>query len=215
MPHAVLLVLALVALVLLPCAVALLVINADRWRLRLPRGARLPLARWRRGTRRRPRLSPHPGHQPDPGRNGKPSHSRRRIWRITPQRSSWQERWMLIRLERALVDKPAEQRIVLDAMGRSDQLPIEQIASDLRRLGRQRLDLATRNPVWHEAVRRAYDDRLRLACGCLGITQHLAELDGVDLEIERVRVEGELHAAGLFFGGSDADRWQGHGHDRR
>jgi hypothetical protein len=174
MPHVVLLVLALVALVLLPCLVAVLVINADRWRGRLARAGRRP-RRARRG--------------------------RGRVWRITPQRSSWQERWTMLRLERALADEPGEQRFILDAMGRSNQPPIEQIASDLRRLGRQRLGLATRNPVWYEAVRRAYDDRLRLACGCLGIQQHLAELDGLDLEIERVRVEGELHAAGLFFGG--------------
>jgi hypothetical protein len=126
---------------------------------------------------------------------------RGRVWRITPQRSSWQERWTMLRLERALADEPGERRFILDAMCRSNQPPIEQIASDLRRLGRQRLGLATRNPIWYEAVRRAYDDRLRLACGCLGIQQHLAELDGLDLEIERVRVEGELHAAGLFFGG--------------
>jgi hypothetical protein len=161
-PRAVLLVLALVALVLLPCLVALLVINADR-----------------------------------------------------PQRSSWQERWMLIRLERALAIRPAELRFLTDAMGRSQQPPIEQIASDLRRLGRHRLGLANRNPVWHEAVRRAYDDRLRLACGCLGIEQHLAELDGLDLEIERVRVEGALRAAGLVFGVSDTEPRQGHGQDRR
>jgi hypothetical protein len=75
--------------------------------------------------------------------------------------------------------------------------------------------LATRNPLWHEAVRNAYDDRLRLACGCLGIQQHLTELDGLDLEIERVRVEGELRAAGLVFGVTDAERRQGHGRDRR
>jgi hypothetical protein len=153
MPQAVALVLALVALVLLPCLVALLVMNADRW----------------------------------------------------------QERWLMLRLERALADAPAEQRFILDAMSRSTQPPIEQIASDLRRLGRQRLGLATRNPIWFEAVRRAYDDRLQLACGCLGIRHHLAELDGLDLEIERLRVEGELRAAGLFFGagerGRRQDRW--------
>lgn len=180
MPQGVLLGLALMALVLLPCLVALLVINVDRW-------PSLPRRRRRRA----------------------------RIRRITPQRSSWQERWLLIRLERALARRPAEERVILDAMGESSQPPIEQIASDLRRLGRQRLGLATRNPVWHEAVRQAYDDRLRLACGCLGIQQHLTELDGLDLEIERVRVEGELRAAGLVFGVTDGGRRPGRGQDRR
>ena len=50
--------------------------------------------------------------------------------------------------------------------------------------------------VWHGAVsgvRRPAARRLPR----LGITEHLAELNGVDREIERVRVEGLLHAAGL------------------
>jgi hypothetical protein len=179
MPHGVLLALALVALVLLPCLVALLVINVDRWRL--------------------PRL-----------RRGRPG-----IRRTASRRSSWQERWMLVRLERALARHPADLRFILDAMSQSGRPPIEQIAGDLRRLGRHRLGLANRNTVWHEAVLQAYDDRLRLACGCLGIQQHLTELDGLDLEIERVRVEGELRAAGLFFGTTEAERRQGHGQDRR
>jgi len=179
-PQGVLLALALIALVLLPCLVALLVINVDRWSR--------PWPRRRRRSRRR---------------------------RITPHRSSWQERWTLIRLERTLAREPAEQRIILDALSESSRPSIEQIASDLRRLSQHRLGLATRNPLWHEAVRNAYDDRLRLACGCLGIQQHLTELDGLDLEIERVRVEGELRAAGLVFGVTDAERRQGHGRDRR
>jgi hypothetical protein len=74
---------------------------------------------------------------------------------------------------------------------------IEQIAADLDRLGRQRMDVAHRSAVWQTAVTKAYDERLRLACQCLGIEQHLAVLNGVDLEIERVRVEGEVQGAGL------------------
>jgi hypothetical protein len=74
---------------------------------------------------------------------------------------------------------------------------IEQLAADLDRLGRQRMDIAHRSEVWQTAVTRAYDERLRLACDCLGIEQHLAVLNGVDLEIERVRVEGEVQGAGL------------------
>ena len=52
-------------------------------------------------------------------------------------------------------------------------------------------------------MQRAYDDRLSLACLELEIPQHLRELTGVDLEIERVRVEGELEAAGLGLVGGD------------
>jgi hypothetical protein len=201
MPHGVSLALALVALVLLPCLVALLVINVDRlggWP-RPWRGHRL-----HRGPLRRTR--PVAGSAPPPARRaGSPASGR--------LRSSWQERWTLLRLERALAREPADLRFVLDALGRPDRPPIERIASDLRRLGRHRLGLANQNPVWHEAVRRAYDDQLRLACGCLGIQHHLTELDGLDLEIERVRVEGELRAAGLFFG--EPERRPDHGQDRR
>jgi hypothetical protein len=87
--------------------------------------------------------------------------------------------------------------------------PIEQIAADLRRLGRHRVGIATRSPVWHTAVQRAYDDRLRLACRSLEIEEHLEDLDGVDLEIERVRVEGHLLAAGIVLRAADADRPRG------
>ena len=78
-----------------------------------------------------------------------------------------------------------------------DTPPIEHLAADLRRLNRQRLGIATRSSVWFDAVQHAYDDRLRAACRALDVPQHLSELDGVDLEIERVRVEGALVEAGL------------------
>jgi hypothetical protein len=77
--------------------------------------------------------------------------------------------------------------------------PIELVAADLRRLGRHRHGIAMRSQVWFIAVHRAYDDRLCVACGQLGIEQHLGELTGMDLDLERVRVEGLLLAAGLAF----------------
>ena len=96
--------------------------------------------------------------------------------------------------------------------------PIEQIAADLRRLGRQRIGVATRSPVWFAAVQRAYDDRLSLACLELDIPQHLRDLTGMDLEIERVRIEGELHAAGIGLvsgngQGAGGPSWYGPGGD--
>lgn len=42
-----------------------------------------------------------------------------------------------------------------------------------------------------------YDLALGDACRCLEIAEHLAELSGIDLEIERLRVEGTLVAAGV------------------
>jgi hypothetical protein len=75
---------------------------------------------------------------------------------------------------------------------------IEQLAADLRRLDRQRHGgVSTESAAWSAAVLQAYDDRLRLASRCLGVAEHLGSLGGMDREIERVRVEGELQAAGL------------------
>jgi hypothetical protein len=83
--------------------------------------------------------------------------------------------------------------------------PFEEVAADLRRLARQRAEVAPRSPVWFAAVHRAYDERLRVACRELRIAEHLHELEGIDLEIERLRVEGLLQAAGLPLAVVDTD----------
>lgn len=75
---------------------------------------------------------------------------------------------------------------------------IDELVAELRRLDRQRRSSPTIDSVaWLAAVLRAYDQRLALASRSLGLTEHLTQLDGMDREIERVRVEGLLHAAGL------------------
>ena len=82
--------------------------------------------------------------------------------------------------------------------GLADPLSIEQIAQELRRLNRQRRAGPTRESQrWLADVQRAYDERLCLACECLGLTEHLEPLEGMDRELERVRVESELQAAGV------------------
>lgn len=76
--------------------------------------------------------------------------------------------------------------------------PIEQLAVDLRRLHRQRRAGPTRESQrWLAGVQRAYDLRLCLACEYLGVPEHLERLEGLDRDIERVRVEHQLEAAGL------------------
>jgi len=108
-------------------------------------------------------------------------------------------RWRLVRIAHAL-RAPA-------ALEHSEPTcpPIQQVAADLRRLSRQRVGIATRSTVWFTAVQRAYDDRLRVACGQLGIEQHLGEVTGIDLDLERVRVEGLLEAAGLALRDDNAE----------
>jgi len=86
--------------------------------------------------------------------------------------------------------------------------PFEELAADLRRLARQRIEVAHRSPIWFNAVHRAYDERLSMACRELEIPEQLHELEGMDLELERLRVESRLEAAGLHLTIEDTDHWQ-------
>ena len=112
------------------------------------------------------------------------------------------ERRAITQLDRSIGPSP----VAVVPPSDEDRPTIEQIAADLQRLGRQRLSIAQRSQVWQTAVLRAYDEQLALACSCLAVEEHLAELTGVDLEIERVRVEGELQAAGMTLPTADAER---------
>jgi hypothetical protein len=109
----------------------------------------------------------------------------------------WRDRRRLARLDKSLGSPPS---LSLEAIGP----PIEKLAADIRRLRRQRTGIAQRSPVWFVAVERAYDERVRMACRQLGIDEHLDELTGFDREIERVRLEGELEAAGVVLHGYEA-----------
>ena len=86
--------------------------------------------------------------------------------------------------------------------------PFEELAADLRRLARQRIEVAQRSPIWCNAVHRAYDERLIMACRELEVPEQLHEFDGLDLELERLRVEQALEAAGLHLTIEDTDHWQ-------
>jgi hypothetical protein len=75
---------------------------------------------------------------------------------------------------------------------------LEQIIVDLRRLGRQRRTLPTTSSVrWLAAVTCAYDLRLTLACRILGLPEHLEALQGMDRDIERLRIEAVLYERGI------------------
>nr|WP_230417060.1 hypothetical protein [Micromonospora tarapacensis] len=121
--------------------------------------------------------------------------------RLTCGYSGWwgrrRERRLIARLNQAIDADGVAGRVDLGAFDRADRRPLEQIAADLRCLRRERGGGIGPAVVWHSSVLDAYDDRLRLACRALGVTEHLAELTGVDRQIERVRVEAELDAAGL------------------
>lgn len=116
---------------------------------------------------------------------------------VAEWRDARRERRTIKQLNDAVDAATLTRDIDLAAFDRDTRPSIQEIAADLRRLGGHRLGIASRSRVWQCAVLQAYDDRLRLASQRLGVVEHLAELDGMDLEIERVRVEGELTAAGL------------------
>jgi hypothetical protein len=77
--------------------------------------------------------------------------------------------------------------------------PIEDIARDARRLGRQlRHADDGRSQARITAVRRSYDDVLAQGCTALGVAELLGVLpDGPELDAERRRVEVVLVAAGM------------------
>ncbi|MFI6227552.1 hypothetical protein ACIBCR_09580 [Micromonospora echinospora] len=126
------------------------------------------------------------------------------------RRAARRDRRTIARLDRAVGADALTRDIDLTEFDRPDRRPLEQIAADLWRLRAYRLGRGGRPIVWPLLLIKAYDDRLRLACRCLGVPEHLAELEGVDREIERVRVEGALHAAGLPLPATTADHRQRH-----
>jgi hypothetical protein len=124
--------------------------------------------------------------------------SRRGADDIDPRHRDWgcrplQETQALCQLDLAL-----QQRETVPLLDDAPAPAIEEIASELRRLHKQRRGGPTcESERWLAAVQWAYDERLCLACRCVGVTEHLKPLEGMDREIERVRVEGALQAAGV------------------
>ena len=78
---------------------------------------------------------------------------------------------------------------------------IEQVIAELRRLSRARQrGLVSESGLWGVAVERAYDRWLQLACHYVSVSHYLFKLTDMDRELERVRIEAELTAAGLPIG---------------
>lgn len=126
------------------------------------------------------------------------------------RRSDLGGRWSRTRLGRkwqlSRVGQKIDEVTVAARVPRAVGPPIEQVAGDLRRLNRLRESVATRSRVWFVAVQEAYDEGLCIACAQLDVEEHLTELAGVDLELERLRVEGELQRAGLVLRNAGAQQ---------
>ena len=82
--------------------------------------------------------------------------------------------------------------------------PLQQIAEELRRIGASRR-ATTPGSMRHVVATRAYDRRLEQACAALQIEQHLTDLDNLDLDLERLRVEGALLVAGFVLANIDIE----------
>ncbi len=123
-------------------------------------------------------------------------------------RSRRRERRIVARLDRAVEADALTRNFDLSRLDRPDRQPLEQLATELHQLRGHRVGGSGRATVWDEAALASYDSRLRLACAALGIPQHLDELTGADREIERVRVEGLLHRAGLILPGARPEHRQ-------
>ncbi len=104
--------------------------------------------------------------------------------------------WILVRVPR-LVDGVGERirrrRVV------ATSLPIEQLAADLRRVHRLLVQCPDGTPMVRRiATRDAYDELLRQACTAVDVRHDLDTLpEGVERDMERLRVEEALRSAGL------------------
>ncbi|WP_434441880.1 hypothetical protein [Lentzea sp. E54] len=80
-----------------------------------------------------------------------------------------------------------------------DHRPIERIAADLRRVRRLRARFEPGASAAKKiGARQAYDALLVQACDALGVEHRLLSLpEGMDREIERLRVEERLRDLGL------------------
>lgn len=77
--------------------------------------------------------------------------------------------------------------------------PIERLAADLRRVHRTLAEFPPGTPaVRRRATREAYDALLVQACTAVDVPHRLDRIgEGVDREVERLRVEEALRAAGV------------------
>ncbi len=117
--------------------------------------------------------------------------ARRRAWLLRERRN----RPALRRLDRAVRDNA----LPGPPAGLIGEPSLRQVQAELRRLNAQRHGGTTGGSrLWTDAVERAYDRWLQLACRYLSVTAHLPVTgDALDRDLERLRVEEKLADAGL------------------
>jgi hypothetical protein len=104
-------------------------------------------------------------------------------------------------VRRSRTDRPALRAVdrgTINTVPDSSLPPLEQVAAELHRLARERNSGTTYgSESWLTARATAYDEWLQMACRHLDVSHHLPELVGMDRDLERLRIEAELSAAGL------------------
>ncbi|GLZ33458.1 hypothetical protein Lesp02_56460 [Lentzea sp. NBRC 105346] len=100
--------------------------------------------------------------------------------------------WLLLRLPR-LVRRLRHPKVMAEGP------PVEAIAADLRRVRRVLRFYEPGTPALRRvSARQAYDELLKQACRAVQVEHQLDVLpEGVDKDIERLRVEESLRCAGL------------------
>jgi hypothetical protein len=80
-----------------------------------------------------------------------------------------------------------------------DHPPIERLAADLRRVHRTLAEFPPGTPaVRRRATREAYDALLVQACAAVDVAHRLDRIgEGMDREVERLRIEEALREAGV------------------
>ena len=115
------------------------------------------------------------------------------LWDLLAGR--WDESISRLR-ERQLMS--AEHRRTVRALRRIRGLPLERLAADLRRLREVVRADAHRSAAQQMGNRLAYDQVLMQACSMLEIEHELtADTNGMERDIERLRIEAELERAGV------------------
>jgi hypothetical protein len=102
--------------------------------------------------------------------------------------------WLLLRLPKAVDHYLRRRRGPTPACP-----PIEQLAADLRRVHRTLAEYPPGTPALRRhATRQAYDALLVQACDAVEVSHRLDTLaEGMDREVERLRVEEALRDAGV------------------
>jgi hypothetical protein len=83
--------------------------------------------------------------------------------------------------------------------------PLEKIATDLRRIGAARRE-TTLGSLGYTILTTQYDKQLAHGCRALGLDHQLYDLSGLDLDMERLRVEGALSDAGMVLADADVEQ---------